>query len=141
MPTDMSQYPDNWTTEIRPNILKRATDKYGIERCEQCGCINNRWIWYHPSAADYPEVAHLWTQNPDDAWDWYGAHQDDMESFYKCGYQVVLTIAHIQDPDPMNCHPDNLKALCQTCHNRYDSDMRRMNRIRNKVSDKQLRLF
>lgn len=28
---------------------------------------------------------------------------------------VVLTIAHL-DHDPRNCHPDNLRALCQLCH-------------------------
>lgn len=32
---------------------------------------------------------------------------------------IVLTVAHL-DPDPMNCAEDNLKAMCQRCHLRYD---------------------
>lgn len=33
--------------------------------------------------------------------------------------KVVLTVAHL-DHDPMNCEPENLKAMCQRCHLRYD---------------------
>lgn len=34
--------------------------------------------------------------------------------------RVVLTIAHL-DHTPENCVPDNLRALCQKCHNQYDA--------------------
>lgn len=37
------------------------------------------------------------------------------------GSTVVLTTAHI-DHDPSNCDDDNLVALCQRCHLRYDAD-------------------
>jgi len=37
---------------------------------------------------------------------------------------VVLTVAHL-DHEPENCHPGNLKAMCQRCHNRYDMPNRR----------------
>jgi hypothetical protein len=37
---------------------------------------------------------------------------------------VVLTVAHL-DHEPENCVDDNLKAMCQRCHNRYDMPMRR----------------
>lgn len=50
------------------------------------------------------------------------------------GGRVVLTIAHIYDPDPMNCDPANLAALCNACHNRHDAPMRGKNRIRNKLA-------
>ena len=33
--------------------------------------------------------------------------------------RVVLTVAHL-DHTPENCDPDNLKAMCQACHLRYD---------------------
>lgn len=33
---------------------------------------------------------------------------------------VVLTVAHL-DHMPENCADDNLKAMCQRCHLRYDS--------------------
>jgi 5-methylcytosine-specific restriction endonuclease McrA len=36
------------------------------------------------------------------------------------GSIVVLTVAHLHDPDPMNCADDNLAALCQRCHLAHD---------------------
>lgn len=46
------------------------------------------------------------------------------------GSAVVLTVAHL-DHTPENCDYDNLMAMCQKCHNNYDVDFRRGNRIRN----------
>ena len=40
------------------------------------------------------------------------------------GSRVVLTVAHL-DHTPENIADENLKALCQRCHNRYDAPMRR----------------
>ena len=40
------------------------------------------------------------------------------------GSKVVLTTAHM-DHRPENCDAENLKALCQRCHNTYDAPMRR----------------
>ena len=39
------------------------------------------------------------------------------------GSKVVLTIAHL-DHVPEHCDPDNLRALCQKCHNQYDAKHR-----------------
>lgn len=36
------------------------------------------------------------------------------------GAKVILTVAHL-DHQPENCAPENLRALCQRCHNRYDA--------------------
>jgi len=36
------------------------------------------------------------------------------------GSKVILTVAHL-DHTPENCCDDNLRALCQRCHLRYDS--------------------
>jgi hypothetical protein len=41
--------------------------------------------------------------------------------------KVVITIAHL-DHTPENCDDDNLRAMCQRCHNRYDSDHRAQTR-------------
>ena len=41
--------------------------------------------------------------------------------------KVVLTTAHLGDPSPENCADDNLKSMCQRCHNRYDVPQRRAN--------------
>lgn len=45
--------------------------------------------------------------------------------------QVVLTIAHL-DHMPENCDPENLRALCQACHNRYDAKHRAETRKQSK---------
>ena len=37
---------------------------------------------------------------------------------------VVLTVAHL-DHRPENCGDENLKAMCQRCHLRYDADHHR----------------
>jgi hypothetical protein len=37
------------------------------------------------------------------------------------GAAVVLTVAHL-DHIPENCHPANLRAMCQGCHLRYDRE-------------------
>lgn len=39
------------------------------------------------------------------------------------GSSVVLTVAHL-DHQPENCSDENLAAMCQRCHNRYDAPMR-----------------
>ena len=41
--------------------------------------------------------------------------------------KVVLTVAHLGDPSPENCADDNLKAMCQRCHLRYDQPLHQQN--------------
>ena len=38
--------------------------------------------------------------------------------------RIVLTVAHL-DHTPENCDYENLKALCQKCHNNYDKQHRK----------------
>ena len=40
--------------------------------------------------------------------------------------KVVLTVAHLNHT-PMDCRPENLKAMCQRCHLRYDHDLHQRN--------------
>lgn len=51
------------------------------------------------------------------------------------GSKVVLTIAHL-DHTPENCNPENLRALCQKCHNTYDAEHRKETRLRTKNKEK-----
>lgn len=37
---------------------------------------------------------------------------------------IVLTVAHLNHR-PEDCRDENLKAMCQRCHNRYDAPARR----------------
>src|SRR3990172_9511776 len=45
--------------------------------------------------------------------------------------KVILTVAHL-DHTPENCDDDNLKALCQRCHLRYDLHRHIANRYTNR---------
>jgi 5-methylcytosine-specific restriction endonuclease McrA len=54
------------------------------------------------------------------------------------GSIVVLTVAHL-DHQPENCVDDNLRALCQRCHNRYDAAHRRKNSARTRRTKKRNR--
>ena len=40
--------------------------------------------------------------------------------------KIVLTVAHLNHT-PMDCRPENLKAMCQRCHLRYDHDLHQRN--------------
>ncbi|RPE27213.1 hypothetical protein [Kitasatospora cineracea] len=46
---------------------------------------------------------------------------------YGTGSKVVLTTAHLNH-QPEDCHPENLRAMCQGCHNAYDAAHRRQTR-------------
>lgn len=46
--------------------------------------------------------------------------------------KIILTIAHL-DHTPENSNPENLRALCQRCHNRYDAKHRAANRKRRRA--------
>lgn len=45
--------------------------------------------------------------------------------------KIILTIAHLNHK-PEDCDPENLRALCQKCHNTYDAEHRKETRKRNK---------
>lgn len=87
-----ARYPKNWKA-IRQRILARAGG-----RCEcqgECGLHQPK---PHPRRCEerHGEPA-KWAKGI-----------------------VVLTIAHLGDPSPEQCADDNLKAMCQRCHLRYD---------------------
>jgi hypothetical protein len=45
--------------------------------------------------------------------------------------RIILTVAHL-DHDPANCDSENLKAMCQKCHNNYDISHRKHTRNESK---------
>jgi hypothetical protein len=55
------------------------------------------------------------------------------------GKKIVLTIAHL-DHTHENCARENLRALCQKCHNRHDAKHRAQTRKR-RFAAGQLNLF
>jgi len=40
--------------------------------------------------------------------------------------RVILTVAHLNH-DEVDCRPENLKAMCQRCHLRYDRELHKHN--------------
>jgi 5-methylcytosine-specific restriction endonuclease McrA len=117
VPIDYSRYPTDWP-EIRRRILERAGHK-----CEWCGVANHA-----VGARDKHDRWH-----DDD--DIHSLNSDVGYSLFNGEFpeiiRIVLTIAHIENPDPMDCREENLKALCQRCHLRHDNspEGRRRKRI------------
>lgn len=104
MPADMSKYPKDWP-QIRARILDRAKGN-----CEWCGVPNGA-------------IGHRIRGE-------FEACSTCRDSDFGCGTKatrIVLTIAHITDPDPMNVADDNLAALCQRCHLAHDMDHHKRN--------------
>ena len=50
---------------------------------------------------------------------------------FRDGKKIILTIAHL-DHTPENCGRENLRALCQKCHNKHDAGHRVETRRRKK---------
>ena len=97
----------------REQVLKRAGDK-----CEFCGVKNKTegyWLNDHFSET----LLHVPLKT----------------------ILIVLTVAHL-DHDPANNDLDNLRALCQRCHNRHDAKDRAKNRkLRVERRERQMELF
>lgn len=97
---------------IRKSILNRAGDY-----CEVCGVANHLTI-------------RRWSRNK-------AVYIKDNTEFpkymgtgrYLSPIKVVLTIAHL-DHNPDNEGWNNLRALCQLCHNRHDAKHRAKSRER-----------
>lgn len=51
----------------------------------------------------------------------------------KEGKRVTLTTAHL-DHTPENCSDENLRAMCNACHLRYDAALHRANSARTRAS-------
>jgi hypothetical protein len=55
--------------------------------------------------------------------------QDDFDAI-----RVILTVTHLNHT-PEDCRPENLKALCQKCHNKYDAQHRAETRKKKKLQN------
>lgn len=119
-PSNRSRYPKDWQA-IRASILERAGHK-----CEDCGIPNSLEVVRDPRHAEaWFEASYFWDQvacGRDwvmDVADQFGDNENGTTKLKSI--KVVLTIAHL-DHQPENNAPENLKALCQRCHLRYDSE-------------------
>jgi len=55
----------------------------------------------------------------------------------KTGSKVVLTVAHLHNPDPMCVDDDNLAALCQSCHLTLDGKLHAQHAKQTRLAKKQ----
>lgn len=129
MPIDYKKYPKNWLTEIRPAILKRARN-----RCEKCRVP-------HYCVVKWDKQEKQWERCCGSAYlddiGWQGARSYQearqlADHWNECCDEkrwivIVLTIAHL-DNDVNHNDYDNLAALCQRCHLKYDIAYRKANR-------------
>lgn len=99
-PDQRDRYPADWLA-----ISRRIRHERALDRCEcdgRCGV---------PHAGD--ELEGLLDGR-------CGNHnRDDVIGARGQSYRIVLTVAHL-DHTPEHCHDDNLLAMCQPCHLRYD---------------------
>lgn len=103
-PENRDKYPDDWEEISRRIRFERAGGK-----CEWCG-VKHGATGVRESDGTFRELEGM-----------------DCEVAALDGEKVIkicLTVAHL-DHDPTNNNEENLKALCQRCHNRYDAPMRR----------------
>jgi hypothetical protein len=109
MPIDYSKYPPDWS-EIRQRILERAENK-----CECCGLKNKSKV-----VSYLKNGVRVWE---DISWqEWKNLNTPKQVT-------VVLTIAHLDhDETNHNVNDDRLKAMCQLCHLRYDSEEKKRRR-------------
>lgn len=148
MPVDMKKYPANWE-EIRRAVLLRAggsaEDARIGARCEFCGVLNyavgfrgddgifNPIKWDCDYSSNYQHAREI------------ADFMNDQESPSGAFIVIVLTVAHLKDPNPANIDMSNLAALCQRCHNKFDIAMRVKNakrtRFENIIHDGQLELL
>ncbi|MBS4046161.1 MAG: hypothetical protein KG075_07455 [Alphaproteobacteria bacterium] len=122
-PENAALYPDNWP-EISDRIKRR--DRH---RCKFCGVKDGALGARHSDGRFFPALPI--DQNGDDkvypvpgTIAWCGLLGEDLEAKI---IRIVLTVAHLYDPNPANCEDWNLGALCQRCHNILDMPMRRRN--------------
>lgn len=123
-PENKGRYPANWNV-IRDQILNRA-----CHRCECCGAPQygvGQWIddqfLLARGAVDYNRLQYALVHAAARALaDQLNAAEQPAVKYIV----IVLTIAHL-DHQPENCGTANLRAWCQRCHLRYDTDHHQKN--------------
>jgi hypothetical protein len=109
LPSNRVRYPADWP-EIRARILRRAH-----HRCEECGVHDRDWGW-RDGEGRFHRVS---TRPLREA----GFTRPPFDIACRTGtlhvIEIILTVSH-GDHTPEHCTDDNLRALCQQCHNRHD---------------------
>lgn len=107
--SERARYPANWR-EIRDRIVARSGG--------QCECQGECGL-------------HRTTPGPRRCIE----RQGQLANWAKPNSRIVLTVAHL-DHQPENCADENLKAMCQRCHLRYDVPHHQRNAARTRRAAK-----
>jgi len=129
-PENRARYPDDWK-----QISQRVRNDAG-NRCEWCNAPNNETIQRGTDRARASDQS-VPAYRTMDLTAYEASICADTGTYIAgtCAYtfdtqrevKVILTVAHL-DHQPENCARENLRALCQRCHNRYDAPARRRGR-------------
>lgn len=113
-PENRARYPKDWK-QISLRIRRRAR-----QRCECKGECGLRHARVDGRQIDLPP--HLCIPNVKG----FRCTAINQQPHPVTGSMVVLTVAHLNHT-PEDCREENLKAMCQRCHNAYDAPHRRLN--------------
>lgn len=116
MPCDYKNYPVNWKSEIRPDILRRDGNC-----CKFCGVKNGDFGWRSKEGNFYNSkyIIDALEDYGDDLFGNVLSNCYDKKGNPTKGITIVLTIMHL-DHDTTNNDYSNLAAGCQKCHLNYD---------------------
>lgn len=105
-PENKARYPKNWK-----QISERIRFERAGNRCECTGECGDD----HHSEPGNP----IYGRAPNPRCTAINYHEHPIT-----GSRVILTVAHLNH-QVEECGDDNLKAMCQRCHNKMDAPMRR----------------
>jgi 5-methylcytosine-specific restriction endonuclease McrA len=116
-PENRDRYPADWPA-IAAAIRARAGN-----RCEACGVRNQALGGRTRDGTFLPALPRDCSgrRPAPGEWAWCGR---GFRTEHLRVIRIVLTVVHLNH-QPEDCRPENLRALCQRCHNRYDRAERR----------------
>lgn len=114
--SERARYPDDW-----PLISLRIRRERAGGRCEcvgECGTDHRAELDDNPTAEALDDDQLLLVElfGPD----LNRCLAEQRRPHPVTGSLVILTVAHL-DHTPENCADENLRAMCQRCHLRYDA--------------------
>lgn len=109
MPMNKDDYPSNWD-EIAREIKNKAN--WVCQHCRKpCRRPGTSWLEFVESLLSSP----WYDQTLEEVFDDNGAW-----GIVQKKQRFTLTVSHANH-NPLDCRPENLKALCSTCHLKYDA--------------------